>query len=164
MRKEETPCGHPCMPKKQGKKRKGMDKLLFIVNPCSGREQIRNQLIDILDIFTLYSSPVRVEFFADTVEDIRMFDPNTQKSFKKLDEVIIYPLHKFLINDETKKAFKNKLNDEIKKFGKNETLDILFGEISEKIDNDGYFEGIEVRICGAGVPWESLVPQIFISQ
>lgn len=29
-----------------------MDKLLFIVNPCSGREQIRNQLIDILDIFT----------------------------------------------------------------------------------------------------------------
>ena len=98
---------------------------------------------DILDIFTLYSSPVRVEFFADTVEDIRMFDPNTQKSFKKLDEVIIYPLHKFLINDETKKAFKNKLNDEIKKFGKNETLDILFGEISEKIDNDGYFEGIE---------------------
>ena len=62
MRKEETPCGHPCMPKKQGKKRKGMDKLLFIVNPCSGREQIRNQLIDILDIFTKagYSIPVYV--------------------------------------------------------------------------------------------------------
>ncbi len=34
---------------------------------------------DILDLYTLYSSPVRIEFFADTVEDIRMFDPNTQK-------------------------------------------------------------------------------------
>ncbi len=29
-----------------------MEKLLFIVNPCSGREQIRSKLIDILDIFT----------------------------------------------------------------------------------------------------------------
>lgn len=29
-----------------------MKKLLFIVNPCSGKEQIRSKLIDILDIFT----------------------------------------------------------------------------------------------------------------
>ena len=29
-----------------------MEKILFIVNPCSGKEQIRNKLIDILDMFT----------------------------------------------------------------------------------------------------------------
>ena len=29
-----------------------MEKILFIINPCSGKEQIRNKLIDILDIFT----------------------------------------------------------------------------------------------------------------
>ena len=29
-----------------------MKRLLFIVNPCSGKEQIRSKLIDILDIFT----------------------------------------------------------------------------------------------------------------
>ncbi len=98
---------------------------------------------DILDIFTLYSSPVRVEFFADTIEDIRMFDPTTQKSFQKLDEITVYPLHKFLINDEIKKSFKAKLYKEIEKFGENETIDILYGEICEKIDNEGYFEGIE---------------------
>ena len=37
-----------------------MDKLLFIVNPCSGREQIRNQLIDILDIFTKAGYSIQV--------------------------------------------------------------------------------------------------------
>ena len=101
---------------------------------------------DILDIYTLYSSPVRVEFFADTVEDIRMFDPNTQKSFKKLENITIFPLHKFLLNDEIKKSFKSKLNkeiEEIQKYGKNEAVDILYKELSEKIDNEGYFEGIE---------------------
>ncbi len=101
---------------------------------------------DILDIYTLYSSPVRVEFFADAVEDIRMFDPNTQKSFKKLENITIFPLHKFLLNDEIKKSFKSKLNkeiEEIQKYGKNEAVDILYKELSEKIDNEGYFEGIE---------------------
>jgi len=98
---------------------------------------------DILDVYTLYSSPVRIEFFADTVEDIRMYDPNTQKSFKKLDEITVYPLHKFLINDENKKNFKEKLKSEIEKLGKNETVDILYNEITEKLDAEGYFEGIE---------------------
>ena len=37
-----------------------MDKLLFIVNPCSGREQIRSQLIDILDIFTKAGYSIQV--------------------------------------------------------------------------------------------------------
>ena len=37
---------------------------------------------DILDIYTLDKNPVRIEFFADTVEDIRYFNPNNQKSFE----------------------------------------------------------------------------------
>ena len=98
---------------------------------------------DILDIFTLHSSPVRIEFFADTVEDIRMFDPSTQKSFKKLDKITVYPLHKFLLDDENKAGFKNKLHKELEKFGQNEVLDLLFNEITEKIQQEDYFEGIE---------------------
>ncbi len=102
---------------------------------------------DILDIFTLYSSPVRIEFFADTVEDIRMFDPNTQKSFKKLDKIRVYPLHKFLLTEENKKAFKNKLFNEVEELekitGESEIFRLLYGETVEKIDNGGYFEGIE---------------------
>ncbi len=102
---------------------------------------------DILDIYTLYSSPVRIEFFADTVEDIRMFDPNTQKSFKKLDKIRVYPLHKFLLNEENQKSFKNKLYKKIEEFekisGENEIIRLLYGEITEKIETGGYFDGIE---------------------
>ena len=37
-----------------------MEKLLFIVNPCSGREQIRSKLIDILDIFAKAGFQVQI--------------------------------------------------------------------------------------------------------
>jgi len=98
---------------------------------------------DILDIYTLYSSPVRVEFFADTVEDIRMFDPSTQKSFKKLDMIKIYPLHKFLLDDKTRENFKKELLQNMKSLEGNEVAELLSAELVEKIDNGGYFEGIE---------------------
>ena len=73
---------------------------------------------DILDLYTLYSSPVRIEFFADTVEDIRMFDPNTQKALKKLDKIRVYPLHKFLLTEDNKKGFKSKLYKEVQELEK----------------------------------------------
>ena len=102
---------------------------------------------DILDLYTLYSSPVRIEFFADTVEDIRMFDPNTQKSFKKLDKIRVYPLHKFLLTEDNKKGFKSKLYKEVQELekisGESEIFQLLYGETVEKIENGGYFEGIE---------------------
>ncbi len=98
---------------------------------------------DILDIYTLYPSPVRIEFFADTVEDIRMFDPNTQKSFKKLDSIRVLPLHNFLINNENKAEFKGKLFKTLENFGRSEITDILYTETIDKLENEGYFEGIQ---------------------
>lgn len=44
----------------------------------------------ILDIYTPYSNyPVRIDFFGDTVDEIRTYDPNTQKSIQKIAEVLI---------------------------------------------------------------------------
>lgn len=46
----------------------------------------------VLDIFgALDDYPVRLEFFDNTVESIRYFDPDTQRSIKKCDEVTIKP-------------------------------------------------------------------------
>ena len=55
---------------------------------------------DILDVYSLDNNPIRVEFFADTIEDIRYFNPNTQKSFKSIDETSIFPLYKFILDDD----------------------------------------------------------------
>lgn len=46
----------------------------------------------VIDIFsTQYSEPVRIEFWGDTVESIRIFDINTQRTKKSINEIKIYP-------------------------------------------------------------------------
>src|SRR5439155_480270 len=47
----------------------------------------------ILDVFVpSHARPVRLEFFGDDVESIRLFDPSTQRSTDALDEVLVLPL------------------------------------------------------------------------
>jgi len=46
----------------------------------------------ILDIFPVNSrNPVRVEFFGDTVESIRLFNPYSQRTIKKINRVMVLP-------------------------------------------------------------------------
>ena len=101
---------------------------------------------DIIDIFGLYDFPVRIEFFGDTVEDIRFFNPNTQKSFKKLDRIEIQPLYKFILTNENKSVFYKNLEKETKQYFENEAIKLLASEILEKIQTTSYFEGIEYFI------------------
>ena len=98
---------------------------------------------DILDVYSLDNNPIRVEFFADTIEDIRYFNPNTQKSFKSIDETKIFPLYKFILDDEKKEKFKTEIKN-IK--SDDEFIDKIKNELIEKIDETGYFEGIEYYI------------------
>ncbi len=47
---------------------------------------------DILDIFPPgYEKPVRLEFFGDFLEDMRLFDANSQRSLSSIAEIIIIP-------------------------------------------------------------------------
>ncbi|MBT3374936.1 MAG: transcription-repair coupling factor [Lentisphaerae bacterium] len=46
----------------------------------------------ILDIYSpLYDAPVRIEFFGDEVDSMRFFLPDTQRSFREIDEIRIVP-------------------------------------------------------------------------
>jgi len=46
----------------------------------------------ILDVYSpLYEAPVRIEFFGNTIDTLRFFDPESQRSFKPLDAVRIVP-------------------------------------------------------------------------
>ncbi len=94
---------------------------------------------DILDIYTLADNPYRIEFFADTIEDIRQFNPNTQKSYSHTNELNILPLYKFILDEKNKKQFKAQVN----KLKLNEFQTKIKDELFEKLDETGYFEGIE---------------------
>lgn len=51
----------------------------------------------VLDVFPLGEThPVRIEFFGDTIDSIRYFDEETQKSLEKIDFISISPYTEFL--------------------------------------------------------------------
>lgn len=55
----------------------------------------------VIDIFSpLYSDPVRLEFWGDRLESIRHFDFLTQRSTKKLDEMILLPSSEIIMDEE----------------------------------------------------------------
>src|SRR6185436_12938948 len=55
----------------------------------------------ILDVFSpAHDAPHRVEFFGDTVESIREFDPETQRSVNRVNETIIVPMRELSVRRE----------------------------------------------------------------
>ena len=59
-----------------------------------GQASVRGGIIDVFPHSA--NQPVRIEFFGDEVESIRLFDPETQLSQDRLDEVAITPAREFL--------------------------------------------------------------------
>src|ERR1043165_2498337 len=57
---------------------------------------------DLIDVFSpLYDQPLRLELFGDTVESIRLFDPETQRTVGAVKHVDLAPARELLVNDET---------------------------------------------------------------
>ena len=55
----------------------------------------------IVDVFPLGEDhPIRFEFFGDTIDSIRSFDEDTQKSIRELQKITIYPYSEFIIDSD----------------------------------------------------------------
>jgi len=72
----------------------------------TGEMAIRGFIIDIFPIGN--DSAVRIEFFGDEIESIRLFDAVTQKSTEEIDGVSIYPNNEYL--DDSLEEFNKKFN------------------------------------------------------
>jgi len=88
---------------------------------------------DIIDIFPLAEKPYRLELWGDTVTDIRIFDTSNQRSVSKVQEAVIQPVYKFILNENSYK----KIEKLIDKDEENQL------ELLEQIKSENYFEGIE---------------------
>ena len=52
----------------------------------------------VLDVFVpLYRFPVRIEFYGDLVESIRFYDPTSQRTLRKTDEIYIHPVRETIL-------------------------------------------------------------------
>ncbi len=64
----------------------------------------------IIDFFSpLHENPVRVEFFGDTIESLRAFDPETQRSIGEAREAVVLPVRELMITDQGIERFKKRL-------------------------------------------------------
>ena len=58
-----------------------------------------------------FDGPLRVEFWGDEIESIRMFDPVSQRSLLTVDEVVLLPVREELLTDEARLRFGGQLKD-----------------------------------------------------
>ena len=63
-----------------------------------GQFSVRGGIVDVWPPNA--DAPVRVEFFGDTVESIRSFDPDTQLSTGRLNEIEISPMREFAVSEQ----------------------------------------------------------------
>ncbi|MAK61913.1 MAG: transcription-repair coupling factor [Ponticaulis sp.] len=63
----------------------------------------------IIDIFSPNEAePVRLDFFGDTLESVRCFDPETQRTTRQLKTIQFTPVSEILFTDEALSAFRNR--------------------------------------------------------
>jgi transcription-repair coupling factor (superfamily II helicase) len=94
----------------------------------------------ILDLFPPNTAkPVRVELFGDTVDTLRWFDVETQRSEDSAGAVTVYPITQFPITRDTRQRLAKRLSrdfmDPLFKYDVNEKI--------EKLQESGSFPGIE---------------------
>ncbi|MFL5319581.1 MAG: CarD family transcriptional regulator, partial [Myxococcaceae bacterium] len=67
-----------------------------------GTFSVRGGLLDVYS--PLYDRPVRLEFFGDTIESMRAFDPETQRTVDSLTELQLSPAKELIFNEKTRTA------------------------------------------------------------
>ena len=91
----------------------------------------------ILDIFTLNNSqPYRLDFFDDVLDQIKVFDVETQRSFASLDSIEIAPMNELFYTEQMKLEAISKINTFFSKM-------TLSDREQEKLNRD--IESIEMR-------------------
>ncbi len=83
-------------------------------------------------VFDIYPSGLegglRLDFFGDELESLRLFDPNTQRSTGVLDNHLLLPASEALLDEETIKRFRSHYRE---KFGATATQDPLYEAVSD---------------------------------
>ncbi|PPR46358.1 MAG: Transcription-repair-coupling factor [Alphaproteobacteria bacterium MarineAlpha5_Bin9] len=74
----------------------------------NGEFSVRGSIIDIF--LANYNSPLRIDFFDNKIESIKLFDPVNQKSFKNInyDNIKIFPTKEIILSKEKILDFKTK--------------------------------------------------------
>ncbi len=82
----------------------------------------------ILDVFAPgRSNPVRLDFFGDTLESIRQFDPETQRTNRNLNRFILLPVSEVAYGENVRRSFRQRY---VELFGAVTSEDPLYEAVS----------------------------------
>jgi transcription-repair coupling factor (superfamily II helicase) len=88
----------------------------------------------ILDLYPPGAQPVRFDFFGDTLESIRAFDPETQRTAARLDTVELLPMSELVLPPDVRRAFRQRY---VELFGPVTGDDPLYESISAGRQHQG---------------------------
>jgi transcription-repair coupling factor (superfamily II helicase) len=102
----------------------------------------------ILDVFSpLHADPLRIEFFGDWVETVRLFSPDSQRTIRTLEEVVILPAREAVMPPAELNSVLGRIRLRAAELGLPVTR---LRDIVQRIKTEGLFPGME-----------SLLPLIF---
>ena len=101
----------------------------------------------IIDISLTEEIGIRIEFWGDTIDSVRYFNINTQRSVEMLEEIEIYPMHEYVLEKDIERVCNNILKKDFTKKqleNVNEDIELIkngdFVSKIEKYFNDFYTE------------------------
>ncbi len=135
-----------------------VEKLIFMgyerrnVVEGNGQFSVRGGILDLFPINM--ENAVRLEFWGDEIDSIRLLDSMSQRSIERIGEVLIYPIRELVYeNEELQRAislmdaeYQKHLNS-LNKKGLNEeaaTLKEQMGEVIRKLSENHSFNGVDV--------------------
>ncbi len=92
----------------------------------AGEFAVRGSIFDIFP--SGLDQGLRLDFFGDELESLRLFDPNTQRTTGTVDEHLLLPASEALLDEETIKRFRGRYRE---RFGANATGDPLYHAVSD---------------------------------
>lgn len=108
----------------------------------TGDFAVRGFVIDIYPVSM--ENPVRLEFFDDEIESIRIFDVNTQLSLKKLDQMYIYPnTDNIIVNSTQISSIRDFLTSDLTVFNDYDEIKLGYEETLNEIVEYNISQGIE---------------------
>ena len=89
----------------------------------------------IVDLFPMGSKvPFRIELFDEEIESIRTFDPETQRSLDKIEQILLYPAREFPLTDASIKHFRQAFREA---FPESSPKNVLYLDVSKGITPGG---------------------------
>ena len=108
----------------------------------TGDFAVRGFVIDIYPVSM--ENPVRLEFFDDEIESIRIFDVNTQLSLKKLDQIYVYPNTDNIIFNSTQNSnVRDFLDSDLTVFNDYDEIKLGYEETLNEIVEYNISQGLE---------------------